>query len=204
MFIKHVVTGIALHVLFLSQAHALKKNSFYGGVGFFNHSLLRVTSSPTGEASFFGPFYYPFFVQSFLPIGEKWFFGPSIGYTIFGRTSPDGGQKMTYLYFTAPFGQEFRKEEDRGWDWNFGPGLWLYTISGSGGTKVLNNGTSTATFGIPGSSQTIKTWSLNGGVGYSIKESRFAFDLVSESLFSARRSFSFLLSFSVRFWGIPQ
>ncbi|MCC6277952.1 MAG: hypothetical protein IT289_08570 [Oligoflexia bacterium] len=187
--------------LFLFQpAYGLKQNSFYGGIGLLSHSLGKVANSGSGETVLVGPLYYPLFIQSYFKLSNQWFVGPQLGYTVFGRTSNDGGTKFTYLYLNVPFGKTFGGD-DGAFDWNFGPGLWVYTASGGGGTKVLNNGTSTATFGVPGTSQSSKTLSLNGGLGYSLDYFRFGADLILEGFLSNRRSFSVLISISTHLWG---
>jgi hypothetical protein len=186
------IVSFCLANLTSQEAQAVKEKSLYIGLGLFSHNLTQVTQNSSGEPSFFGPIYYPFLAQSFFKLHDDWYIGPTLGYTILPRTSPEGGEKTSFLMVNSPFLRHFGPENK--FDWSVGPGFIFYIIQGAGST-VLNNGNGTATFAVPGRTQYSNTISLNLGAGYTVDYIHLSLDTITEGILSStRRAYSIMFS----------
>jgi hypothetical protein len=196
------VLGVLSIILFVQGAGAIKESSLYLGLSTLSHGLTKTTNSSSGDTTFLGPMYYPLILQSALSVGSNWKFAPFLGYTLLTRNSPEGGEKTSYLILGLPFSDGLGGDGRTGFDWTVGPVLLMYTIQGTGGTARLSNGNSTATFGLPGNSQTSRTWALDLGLGYNTSTVRIGLDTLTEAVLSnSRRTFSLMLSICYNFLG---
>lgn len=193
---------LILSLIFCSPALAYKNHASYLGIGYYSQNALnKTTTSSTSSPSILGAASYPVNFKYDWALGADWFFSPQLSYTLFPRTSAGGSAKVTILHLLLPFGMNIGGGSS-GWDWFVGPGLIRYAISGSGGATTLNNGTSTATFAVPGDSVVMQNFTINTGGSFSSGSSRYGLDLIFEALLSSgKRTENFMLSYAYRFGG---
>jgi len=185
-----------------SSVFAFKEGAFYAGVGYYSQSALyKTTSSEDSQPSLFGTTIYPLNLKYDWNMFGDWFLSPQLSYALFPRESAENSAKVTMAHLVLPFGKEFADTGSTAWDWYAGPGFIRYAIAGSGGTVVLNNGTSTATFALPGGTSTIQEVTFNGGVSLNHGNSRVGFDLIFEGLMASKRTESVMVSWAYRFGG---
>lgn len=178
------------------SAWAVKDGQWMAGTGILNHNLYKWTQSESGSTSFVGTSYLlPLQVRASFDVGNDWFFTPRIMYTPIGRDAPDKGSKSSILVVSLPLSQNI----DDMWDWSFGLSLFMYRISGKGGSDVLNNGGGTATFYYPERSVGTKNVIAEVGISHTIGELNFGLDLFLISFLSSRRSASLLFSINYIF-----
>lgn len=180
-----------------SAAFAYQDSALGVGLGYFSQNVLNKTSQKeTGEAGFLGTASYPLTVKYDKAFGGDWFFSPELTYTLIPRSTPGDTAKVTTQHLLFQFG----KNGGSSWDWFVGPGLIQYTYKGAGGTAVLNNGTSTATFAVPGKNSTVTQVTANVGGSFSFGNSRIGVELIIENLMSSsKRTQSLLLGYSYIF-----
>lgn len=176
--------GLTVWVCNASYASTYGRSVFVGA-GSFSQNLLKITGSSDASKSFFGQLYAPqmslmgdFRVSSAVEVF------PTFAFTPISATGANGVKKSVML-FTLPFG----------WAWGsssvvkVGPGLMMYSVSGDGASQTLNNGSSTATFYRPGSSQTAKEIVLDLGAAFELFDNfRLDLDAVIPGLLTTRRS----------------
>jgi phosphotransferase system glucose/maltose/N-acetylglucosamine-specific IIC component len=195
--LKYILLIISTLFIFIN-ANAFVASTGTVGVGYYSQNAInKISTSKTGSTGFLGSPTYPLLFKYDWAFGMDWFFSPQLSYTLLPHESADGATKTTIMNMIFAFGKN-----STDWDWSFGPGLISYSAKGSGGSKVLSNGTSTSTFALPGRSVTAQSISSNLGFGYNLSQSRIGFDLIIENLLSSKkRSESFMLSYSYRFGG---
>lgn len=125
-------------------------------------------------------------------------FRPEIGYTFISRKPADKSYASTLLVLQLPilfqWGGTFIKA---------GPTYWMQKISGKGGDITMPNGTSTATFSLPGRSTS--TTNLGVLVGALIPITRSVAldtDLTFIAPFSNRRSMNLIAQLSWSFYDL--
>jgi hypothetical protein len=181
-------------------AFAYSPSTFYAGLGFYSQNALqRTTISDDGKASIYGTRSLPLVFKYDIQLSSDLYFSPEFTTSyLYPRWTGDGGQKVTLTHLAFPVGAAIGSS---GWDWSAGLGILNIEIKGSGGTKQLNNGGSTATFAIPGRTVTTRTVTLNGGLAYN-EAGRWGLDLIIEgALSSNKRSQSFMFSYLYKFGG---
>ena len=122
------------------------------------------------------------------------FFVPMITYTPLLSTDVDESTSKHFLSVSTGI--------EKYWDRisaNFGPGVLIQTLDGTGGSTKLNNGTSTSTFYHPSSSTSTRTFFLQAGVGYSLNPYRMDLFEWIGGPFGNRRTFNTVFSFSYGF-----
>lgn len=181
----------------LSRAQAFKESSFGVGLGYYSQNFLnKVAQSETGEAKLLGEANYPLNLKYDVEISSEWFFSPQLSYTFSPRKTPGSTATVTLTHLAFFFGKNMGSPSSK-WDWYFGPGALQEDIKGKGGTEQLPNGTSTATFALPGRTSSIKKLTMNAGSSFTWNRARFGLDLILENAFSStKRTQSLMLSYS--------
>ena len=179
-----------LLILFASaNAQAIPTDSWYlHGSYYSQNALYKTTSEKTSQASMLGQTYFPLGVTYTTNLWG-YVFSPRLEYTLIPTKAPGGAADKTILLLGLPFGSNFYES----WDWDFGPAITMYTVKGAGGTKVLNNGGTTATFAQPGSTVSSLLLSLTTSVGYNTTSMRFSLGTNINGAFSNKRSFDLFL-----------
>ena len=181
------------------RAQAFTGNGAYVGVGVYSeNSFFRETQTSTGEKGLFGAISIPIIFKYDWEMLPGLFLAPTLTYTPLGRSSAGNSATETLAHFMFPIGRNFGMST---WDWFAGPGILYRSIKGAGGTETLSNGTSTSVFARPSRSVSMMNITLNAGGSYTTGNSRFATDIVSEGLFSEKRSFSLMFSYCYLFSG---
>lgn len=177
---------LSLTVLWSQNLLAFKDKSLDFGVAYFSQAVPnKITTDDSGKSSLMGTTYLPFKLQYNTNVYDQWFWAPQLSYTVIPRSLTGDTGKVTLMHLGLPFGKNF--ESWSGWDWYVGPGLIYYEYKGAGGTKVMNNGTSTANFAIPGNSSTVKKITWNAGAGFSFGASRLDIAVIFENFFSNKK-----------------
>ena len=123
-------------------------------------------------------------------------FMPGVVYTPLGRSGAGDTSKAKLLVFELPYLWSLVDSLEL----KTGVALMYKTISGSGGTVDLNNGTGTATFAKPGRSATSSAGAIHLGLAYTLTEDgRVDLDAWISGAFSSRRAVTLFLSAA---WGI--
>lgn len=188
---------VAISLSFSSFSQAFENNANYVGIGYYSQNSFNATSQKeTGETGFLGEASYPVNFKKDFSMTGAWFVAPQFSYTLLPRSSAGNTAKVTIAHLEAQFGKNF----DSNFDWFVGPGLLYTSIKGAGGTKVMNNGTSTATFAVPGNDSTIQKITMNFGTSYTIQHNRIGFEIIVENLFSSKkRAENLMLSYAYLF-----
>lgn len=183
-----------------SSALALDHNSFYLGIGYFaENSLGKITKESSGDKSFLGAPSYPVVLRydyhlfGVSPTSKEYFFSPKLTYTLLPREEDGDTLKVTHWHLILPLGIKIGTATN--WDLTAGPGILNRTMKGSGGLAQLNNGGSVATFAVPGRKATSQVYTLNLATSYSLDRHQLGFDIVTEGLFSDKRSMSLMFSY---------
>lgn len=156
--------------------------------------LNKTAQDEAGKTKLFGEPNYPINLKYDFSISPSWYLAPQLSYTLFPRSNPGSGSKVTLLHLSFLFGQNFSSSTST-WDWYFGPGFLNQTIKGSGGTTELDNGNSTAIFAVPGATANIRKITTNLGTSWTSGSFRFAADLIFENAFSStKRTQSLMVS----------
>lgn len=167
------------------------------GLGYFSQNVLNKTSQKeTGEPGFLGEASYPLTIKRDIAFGGDWYFAPELSYTLLPRTTPGATAKVTTTHVLFQFG----KNAGGDWDWFVGPGIIMYGYKGAGGTTVMNNGTTTATFAVPGKDATVIQVTSNVGGSVTFGTSRIGAELIIENLMSStKRTQSLMVGYSYVF-----
>jgi len=191
---------LLLSLWWTSPAHAIQNDRWYMSLSMYSqNSFNKTTKSPDGSTSALGQTYYPLGVSYALTAGQLSSFNPSLEYTLIPRTSRDGGTKASLLIITLPYTETFWQN----WDWSVGLSIIQYTLKGKGGTKQLNNGTGTATFGIPGRKVSTLNFATMLGVGYNLESFRFQLGTnILAMMSSDRRSMDLFFMLQYKFGGM--
>ncbi|PIS10767.1 MAG: hypothetical protein COT73_07580 [Bdellovibrio sp. CG10_big_fil_rev_8_21_14_0_10_47_8] len=197
--------GMIIFLLILpSGAQAFKDGSFSAGMGYYSQNVMNKTSqAEDGSSKFLGEANYPLNLKYDFLISSNWFLAPQLSYTLFfQRKTPGDTAKVNLMHLAFLFGKNFGSDLVPSFDWYIGPGLIQYEIQGAGGTTVMNNGTSTSTFAVPGRKSTIKKITTVLGTSWSSQHVRVGLDLIFENAFSStKRTQSLMLSCSYVFGG---
>lgn len=191
--------AIASLLLCLSTA-ASGSNRFTVGLGVLSHDLGRISQNQAGETSTLGTNYFNLHMQGHVPLADSTFFSPQIIYmpsALFPHKSPDGKVVSNYFILGLPFTLAVAPPGGYwgGLDFEIGPAIMNYTITGKGGTVTLNNGNSTAVFAIPSRTQTTRTIALEMGFVWTQESYRLALETLTEGLLSnQRRTYSIMVS----------
>lgn len=190
---RHILLLVVFHSFFWHErGFSFTTNTYSVGLGYYSMNANgKTTSSATGSANAMGTTFFPFFFGYFYEVSASFFVVPQIQYSLMPRSGEDG-VKSSIMKLDLPLGGNIGQGPD--FDWQFGPSIEMYTVKGPGGTKVLNNGSSTSTFARPGRSVTARTLSFKSGLGYTIQSWRTSFDIYWAAALSEKRSISYLLS----------
>lgn len=165
----------------------------FGGGLIAQNSFGRTTNTSDGAASTFGSYIYPLGIMYEFELFSGYRVAPSLWYTPMTRSSGGATAQTTYMHLSLPvifnlYGNEIQMTA--------GPGLSMYTIKGAGGTKSLNNGTSTSTFGVPSGTSSVKTMTADLGFAYTMSNHRLALDFYIEGFMSStKRTFNVGLNY---------
>ncbi len=188
-----VLLGVVTSVLSTERASAEsdQKRKIYLGAGLLAFDIGRLSNSPIGKTSYFNALFVQIAITGRFFFNSDWGFSPMINYTPFGHNSPEGGEKTTLLAITTRLFKQI--------DWldlRLGPGILFHMISANGGTVDLNNGSGTATFGIPSTPSTARMFFWNAGVGAEFLNVRLDLDIFVTGTFSSRRAVDALATVS--------
>jgi hypothetical protein len=184
-------------------ALAFKKDAVTLGLGYYSQNALgKTTSSTDSSPGILGAASFPLYLKYDWWVMTDWYVSPQFTYTPIARSSAGGSAKTTMMMLSLPVGANFGFTADTHWDWSVGPALVQYTVKGAGGTTVLDNGTTTATFAVPGETKTMRNITLNAGSSFNfLYAHRVAVDMILEGLFSNKRSESIMISYGYQFGG---
>ncbi len=167
----------------------------YLGGGAINHNSNRAaTSATTGATKTFDEVYAHVGALGLFGLDADWGISPFFYYGVTTKKSPEGGQS-TGVYAG---GVRALYNIMDGLDVHVGPAALFYRISGKGGTVVLSNGSSTATFGLPSLSKTSRVLAWDIGIGFGVDVVRIdAGVFVSGLVSSSKRAVSPHVTLSV-------
>lgn len=188
----------------LSVTQGFERKSLSVGLGYYSENFLfKTADSDTGTTGLLGEASYPLVLKYDMVLKGNWFIAPQLSYTLLPRKTNGSTADVTNAHLIFQFGKNFSMNRNNVWDWSFGPGYLYQSIKGKGGTMVLNNGTGTSTFAVPGNTSTIQKVTINGGVSYSFLNYRVGFDLFFLNFFSnTKRSQNFMINFTYQFKGM--
>lgn len=163
-----------IYFLFFISFSAFSASSFWVGVGTTTHNFKTAQTDEKGGSKTF-EFAPTVIVGSTIPFMFSGFFlSPGIGYAKF--STKDNTKKSEFIlqyHVSQQLASLFLLQ--------YGFSNYITKISGDGGSVVLNNGSGTATFYTPGTSQTTYTASVDIGG-----------EFVFSSTISARLQFSIM------------
>lgn len=185
----------------INPSLAFKNKNFSVGVGYYAQNSFGLTAKDeAGKAGFLGPSFTPLNLRYDSNFSSEWFLSPQLSYTIVPRNLEGSTGKVSFMHFILQFGKNIKDSGSQTWDIYAGPGLIRYDIKGAGGTTVMNNGTSTATFAVPGGSSSVQKLTTNLGTSLSFGKSLFSFDIIVENAFSSKkRTENLMLSYAYVF-----
>lgn len=170
--------------------------SVFVGSGVISQYSKRTAANSTGGTTLLATNALDLLVQGRFALGSTgWGWSPTFSLTPISKSGANAGEtsRLMTLDLRALW------EPGSGFDLHFGPGLLFQTLSGSGGTVVLNNGTSTSTFGLPSGSVTTRIFYFDLGLGFQIVEwIRLDLDALVSGILSSRRAVSPTLNLSMR------
>ena len=155
---------------------------FFLEVGVIGQNMGRLSNAPTGEPSLLSALYTDFALSAQLAMNSTWSISPFVGYTPLRYKSADEGEKSTLM----PIALRLEMSSSSAFI-HMGPGILIYSVSGTGGTTTLNNGTGNAVFGLPSDSQSSKLFMLDVGGGISAGRFRLGIDAFVTGLLSSQR-----------------
>lgn len=168
---------------FSAWTAGLPKSGNYLGLGYIFHNSGSVaTSATSGAKPLFANPYSQITYAHFLEVGG-FILSPNFSLGLFSRKSPDGSQKTS----VSSLGLRAHSQISSDFDWHYGLGSMAYTIKGSEGTKTLDNGSSTAEFGLPGGSRTSSLLYLDFGLALQHEKFRFEFSVYITKLFDGKK-----------------
>jgi len=165
------------------------------GLGYLAHNAgVAATDASSGAKPFLSDTYTQFNISGRFTVAEAWSISPLLMLTYPAKKTAENMETTALTYFTVRGMRDF----GMGFDGHFGLGVLYYELKGSGGTIQLQNGSGTATFGIPSQtrSSSLLAWDFGGGYHYQIY--RVDLSLVYTSIFSStRRALTPILNFSL-------
>lgn len=166
-------------------------HTFDIGLDSLARSIAKTTTIESGKKDLLSPFQFPLFLGYSYQFSPEEKMAVNLDYTLFPKKGPDGGTEETHFLVRLPY---IRKWTDSNLAWKAGVGLHQFTIKGQGGSVVLNNGASTATFFLPDSTSTTTQFLLEIGLNYSINRIQATSSFLIESpLNSKSRSAALIL-----------
>lgn len=197
------LAGLLFLLARMPSADAFSHKAVSLGVGYHSQNVVNVVArNEKGESEFLGETYFPLLLKFDFNFAGKWFLAPQLSYTPLARTSAGDTAKTKITHLTFQLGRNVIESKNAKWDLYLGPGLILYQIQGAGGTLVMNNGTSTSTFAIPGGDSSVTKLTTNVGTSLAYHGSRLGLDLIVENAFSSKkRTQSLMLSYAYQFGG---
>ncbi len=156
---------------------------------------LAVTDADSGEKPFFSELYPVLSLTGMIGDTNSYRISPNLNYAITSKDSPDGGS-ATRVY---AFGVRAVTPRISSFDFHLGPGVMFYNIKGKGGTKDLNNGATTTTFGLPDQSVTSRIFYMDLGAAYIWDKLRVESSFLISGFLSSKFALSPVLTVS---WGI--
>lgn len=199
MFIRKILLLCLLFSLVSPLAEAFENKTFSLGLGYHSRNILnRIATKSDGSTSLLGVTSFPFIFQYDWNFHEAYFVAPQLAYTFMPQVAADKSTSTTMMHLAFPVGMNFLESGKA--EWFVGPGLIQYAMKGKGGTKTMNNGTSTTESAVPGRSVAIRNYTFNVGAAYNFSKSRVALTLISENFISnTRRTQSLNLAYTYRF-----
>ena len=190
-FLKFFSIFFVLSVFQYAEANLMGEKTLYLGVGVISQNVGRLTASDTGSASLLTSNFTEIHLIADFDFLGSWHLSPMVGYTPLGRKSADSNEKAYLLPIAVRLSNSLGL-------FNFfgGPGILIYKISGEGGTATLNNGTTTAVFGLPSESVSSKLLMLDLGIDRNFSNFKLAAETMLTGLLSSRRAFNLMLSIS--------
>lgn len=189
-------------LIFQMHSFALTHNALSVGLGvFYENNLSRITSEDSGKKSFLGsrtfPLVFTYDYEIFSSYSGAYFFAPKLTTNLLLPREEDGDTgKVTNLHLILPIGMNFGATN---WDWTAGLGILRRTFDDEGGVIQLNNGGSIDPFAQPGLKVSSQVVTVNLGTSYNMGPHSAGFDLISEGLFSDKRTWNFMLSYLYEF-----
>lgn len=182
--IIYPVIALLIALLLNEQAQAFTSGHWWSGLGYYSENVINeVANKNDGSKGFLGTAdNFPLIFKYDWAMTPNWFLAPQLNYTPIPRETKGGGAKVTIMHLNFKFGQNFSSS----FDWSLGPGILRETLKGNGGTTVLENGTSTATFSNPGREVTFQKISLDFGGGFTTGRYHWGLDLFFLSPFSSK------------------
>ncbi len=195
MSLKSKIVLSLIFSLTSSLSFAFSDGSVGLGLGYLaENSFNRITKTSNGQPNaLIGTTSFPLLLNYEKSILGDWFIAPSIAYTFFERQTVGSSGKMTLMHLSLPIGKNFSGNMD----WYVGAGFMSRTLKGAGGIVNLNNGSGTSDFALPGKTVSSQTITINAGIGGALGEGRLGADLISEGLLSVKRTFSFMLNYTL-------
>jgi hypothetical protein len=192
---KIFVVAFFFFAFFSSSAHAYKSSSYEVGYGFLFAGLAdRVTTTNNAKSNFLGTRWDSLHLATVHQYGNA-FLNPYLNYSLMQSPKSGGDVKNTVWMLGLPIGYNFAGNGPIT-DWNYSFGIYNYTLQGSGGTKTLNNGGGTSTFGIPGSSVSSRQFFVGIGVGSQWDQFRVTTDLFALAPLSLNKmTFNWMINF---------
>lgn len=183
-------------LLALAAARSARAVEFFGGLGALSPGLLSTSASSTGGKGWLAPISWTVDAKvSFDVTVAKLYLATA--YTPLGRTGQEGETKTRTLLVRAlgalPLDDAFELVGGLSLDWQF--------LSGSGDTVQLDNGDSTADFGIPSRSLTTSVAALDLGLHWRQDPWVLSTELLCEGFASSsKRNLAALFGFAY-VWG---
>ena len=197
-------TWAALLLLSFHASSARAMSRYSVGAGVYNQSSFgKTTNASDGSPGTLGAMSFPIGLMYSGMVSDTFGIAPSVWYTTLARSSGGGTAKTTMMHLSIPLTYALTSGSVGEFDVLFGPGLLMYSIQGAGGTKVLNNGTSTSTFGIPGNTASVRTLSADLGIDWLFGQCRLGLDFAIEGAASTdKRTINVALNFLYSFGGL--
>lgn len=168
---------------------------FVGAGLFVRNAGLAVTDADSGKKPIFSELYPVLSLTGMIGETNEYRISPNLNYAITSKDSPDGGSA------TRVFAIGVRAVAPRvsSFDFHAGPGVMFYNIKGTGGTKDLNNGAGTTTFGLPDKSVTTRTFYMDLGAAWIWDKLRVETAFLVSGFLSSKIALNPVLTVS---WGI--
>lgn len=170
--------------------------TFYAGLGQTYQNVLKASSSSDGSKGLIGNIFFE--TPLALRFGEaSWygrFFWNGPLSALVGKSDSDGGVTKK-LYLVSMSLERWFKD----FSLRVGPGVMSLSQEGDGSDILLNNGNSFSTFYSPDGTTTTRTFYMNLGGGYALRELQFDLDAIINQPFGSRRNVSLNLSVTYGF-----
>lgn len=193
-FLKELFISSILGVLFTgASAYAAPTKRLDLGLTYISYQMSRVSTASDGSKSTMGTTFYDLKFLYQWPIAEKLSFSPTLLYMpdqLYSQESPDKATKTSLTLLSFPVVYHI----DDFWTANAGFGILHYTLRGTGGSQVLNNGSGQTEFSLPSRTVTTRTVVFQYGADYKWNETKFGLDMLVQNLLSnTKRTYSLVL-----------